>query len=192
MHFRTGTKDDAERIAVLHTESWKTAYAGIMPAAYLNGSLLEERRAMWITRLASSASEPAGEGSASLVVAVEDTALQGFVYLLLQPDGRILLDNLHVLPTRKRSGIGRQLMRHAFTWAAAHHPGKAVYLEVLRDNAPAVGFYERNGGEATREFVERFPAGFELPVVEFTWNPAAVNASAHIGTTPDLIGPLTP
>ncbi len=50
-----------------------------------------------------------------------------------------------MLPARKRSGIGRQLMRHAFTWAATHHPGKAVYLEVLRDNAPAVAFVDRGG-----------------------------------------------
>lgn len=189
MHFRTGTSDDAELVAALHTESWQTAYAGIMPAAYLEGPLLEQRKAMWTARLIWSTPEFADENSTSLVVAVEDTTLQGFVYLFVQPDGRILLENLHVLPTRKRSGIGRQLMRHAFTWAAAHHPGKAVYLEVLRDNASAIGFYERSGGRASREFVELFPAGFELPVVEYTWNADAINALAHIGATPDLIAP---
>lgn len=189
MHFRTGTTDDAELIAALHTESWQTAYAGIMPATYLNGPLQEVRRAIWTTRLSWSTLESVGENSVLLVVAVEGIALQGFVYLFLQPDGRVLLENLHVLPTRKRSGIGRQLMRHAFTWAAAHHSGKAIYLEVLRDNAPAIGFYERSGGQATREFVEGFPAGFELPVVEYTWSPDAVQALAYTGVTPDLLAP---
>jgi ribosomal protein S18 acetylase RimI-like enzyme len=189
MHFRTGTTDDAERIAALHTESWQTAYAGIMPAAYLDGPLLEVRRDMWATRLEWSTPEFVDEDSVFLLVAEEGGALQGFVYLFLQPDGRILLENLHVLPARKRSGIGGQLMRHAFTWAAARHPGKAVYLEVLRDNAPAIGFYERSGGRVTREFVESFPAGFELPMIAYAWNADDVNALANSGEVSDLLVP---
>ncbi|GAA0952972.1 GNAT family N-acetyltransferase [Nonomuraea longicatena] len=85
-------------------------------------------------------------------------------------DGRILLDNLHVRPERKQSGIGRELLNHAFGWAAERHPGKAVCLEVLRDNSAAAAFYRRLGGQITKEFVERFPAGFDLPVVEYTWD----------------------
>ncbi|MET7338726.1 GNAT family N-acetyltransferase [Nonomuraea sp. NPDC005650] len=187
MRFRTGTPRDADLIAALHTESWQTAYAGIMPASYLDGPLLEDRRALWAARLASGGpggdgpggDGPGGDGNASyLLLAEQDDALQGFTYLITQPDDRILLDNLHVRPTRKRSGIGSLLMRRAFGWAAARHPGKAVYLEVLRDNAPAIAFYERCGGSATRDFWERVPGGVELPVIEYAWAPEGVGALA--------------
>ncbi|TYB51828.1 GNAT family N-acetyltransferase [Nonomuraea sp. PA05] len=171
MHIRPGTKDDAEQIAELHTRSWLTAYAEIMPASYLNASLLDERKAMWRTRLAAETAEP--DHARCALVAVEGGAVVGFAYLAVQGDGRVLLDNLHVQPERKQSGIGRRLVCHAFGWAAEWHPGRTVYLEVLRDNAAAIGFYRRLGGQPTREFVERFPAGFELPVVEYAWGPSS-------------------
>ncbi|WP_217370487.1 GNAT family N-acetyltransferase [Nonomuraea antri] len=149
-----------------------------MPASYLNGSLREERAALWSARLEADPPENPFENATHLVVAEEDGTLHGFAYLIRQPDGRMLVENLHVLPARKRSGIGRELLRRAFAWAAADHPGTPVYLEVLRDNAAAVAFYERNGGRVTKEFVERFAAGFELPVLEYTWDPDAVAAVA--------------
>jgi ribosomal protein S18 acetylase RimI-like enzyme len=189
MHFRTGTPHDADRIAALHTESWQSAYAGIMPASYLNGPLLEERRALWTARLSSDQPDATTKNVSHLLLAEQDNALHGFTYLVTQPDNRVLLDNLHVHPARKRSGIGRELMHRAFAWVAAHHPGKAVYLEVLRDNTPAIAFYERCGGSATRDFWERLPTGFELPVIEYTWDSETVNALAGQRVTNDLVNP---
>lgn len=179
MQIRFGTRDDAERIAALQTESWLTAYTGIMPDGYLNGPLLDERRALWTARLGTAAPEP--DRAPCLLIVGDDTTLLGFAYLTPGTDGRLLLDNLHVQPGLKRSGIGRRLMRHAFAWAAAQHPGKAVYLEVLRDNTPAIAFYRSLGGHLTKEFVEHFPAGFALPVVEYTWTPDTVSASSWAG-----------
>ncbi|MBN6057276.1 GNAT family N-acetyltransferase, partial [Nonomuraea sp. RK-328] len=176
MHIRSGTEDDAEQIAELHTRSWLTAYAGIMPASYLNAPLLDERKVMWSARLATVASEP--DHARCLLVAADGDALLGFAYLVVGTDGRILLDNLHVQPERKQSGIGRRLVHHSFGWASERHPGKPVYLEVLRDNVAAITFYRRLDGRPTKEFTERFPAGFELPVVEYTWDPDIVRKLA--------------
>ncbi|OMI33425.1 hypothetical protein SPAR_41524 [Streptomyces sparsogenes DSM 40356] len=89
--------------------------------------------------------------------------MAGFAYLMPRPDGRLLLDNLHARRGRTGTGIGGRLLRHAFTWAAEEHPGKAVYLEVLRANTPAIAFYERHGALRTDERVCRFEQGFELP-----------------------------
>ncbi|MFI6787405.1 GNAT family N-acetyltransferase [Nonomuraea sp. NPDC050383] len=187
MHIRSGTQDDAEPIAELHTRSWLTAYAEIMPAGYLNGPLLDERKAMWSTRLATVTAEQ--DHTRCLLVAVDGDALVGFAYLAVEADGRILLDNLHVEPVRKQSGIGRQLVHHAFGWAAERHPDKTVYLEVLRDNVAAISFYRRLDGRPTREFMERFPAGFELPVVEYTWGPDNVRILADNRSTTDRLVP---
>lgn len=159
---RFGTLADAPQIAALHVDSWVSAYAGILPDDYLAGPLLQERLELWDARLTYAADD------ACLLI---EGAHEGFAYLVPQHDGRVLLDNLHVRPGLKRSGIGRSLMREAFAWTAAHHPGAPLYLEVLRDNAPAIAFYERLGGQITREFDETFPAGFVMPVIEYTWTP---------------------
>ncbi|GLX02140.1 N-acetyltransferase [Microtetraspora sp. NBRC 16547] len=167
--------NDIETVAALHTMSWRTAYAGLMPDSYLNGPLLDERANLWRGRLTAEP-RPGGDTASCLLIAEDGDAVSGFVYLFLQDDGRILLDNLHVSPELKRSGIGRRLMHRAFGWASANHPGRDIYLEVLRDNDSARAFYLRMGGRLTREFVERFPAGFDVDVVEYTWDPAAVSS----------------
>lgn len=106
--------------------------------------------------------------------AVTAARLGGFAYLVPQEDGRILLDNLHVRPGLTGTGLGRRLLRRAFAWAASEHPGRPVYLEVLRDNARATAFYSRQGGRPTGERTERFPAGFELAEIEYSWTAADV------------------
>ncbi|GAA2394173.1 GNAT family N-acetyltransferase [Nonomuraea africana] len=158
MDIREGTAADTERIAALHTRSWRTAYAEIFPADYLDGPVEAQQAAMWHERLVNGAK---GE----LLVADDGTAIAGFAYLIPE-DGRVLLDNLHVDPRLKRSGIGGVLLRHALDRAA----GQELYLEVLKENRPAVAFYERHGGTRAREFVERFPEGFEVDVLEYYWS----------------------
>ncbi|MGK5532816.1 N-acetyltransferase family protein [Streptomyces sp. URMC 129] len=170
----TGTPADADRVAALHAASWRTAYAGIMPDAFLAGpveaGLLADWRAQAAEPAAGSAlflaTGPAGDGAAD--------GLYGFAHLFPVPDGRVLLDNLHARPGHTGAGIGRALLTHSLAWAATAHPGRDVFLEVLRDNAPAIGFYERMGGRRTGEGVTRFPAGFALPHLFYTWSPASV------------------
>ncbi|MEV0292766.1 GNAT family N-acetyltransferase [Nocardia sp. NPDC050710] len=162
---RAGARGDATRIAALHTASWRSAYAGIMPDSFLNGPLSADRLALWQQRLADNPS------AAGLFVAECGPELVGFVYLIPRPDGRILLDNLHALPGRTRSGVGTLLFRRALRWAATEYPGCAVYLEVLQENKPAIAFYERHGGRRTDARLGRFEQGFELPEFEYTWTP---------------------
>lgn len=160
---RSGTVEDLESVAELHTASWRSAYAGIMPGDYLDGPLLAERLELWRNRLGTP--EPEGR----LFVAEEAGELAGFVYLTTVSDGRILLDNLHVRPAAKRGGIGSVLLRHGLYWTAVAHAGRDLYLEVLRDNTAAIAFYERHGGQRTDERTARFVQGFELAEVEYTW-----------------------
>jgi hypothetical protein len=49
--FRSGTAADDESIAELHTASWRGAYRGILPDAFLDGEIAEERRGFWKARL---------------------------------------------------------------------------------------------------------------------------------------------
>lgn len=171
MRFRTGAAADASRIAALHAESWRSAYAGIMPVGYLDGPLHEELADLWMTRLSTAPPAASAHSPAPfLLVALDHAArIRGFAYLVPQSDGRVLLDNLHVDPALTGTGIGWRLLLRAFDWAALACPGRPVYLEVLRDNTRATAFYLRQGGRPTGEHTEMFPAGFALPVVEYTW-----------------------
>ncbi|WP_433673101.1 N-acetyltransferase family protein [Nocardia sp. CA-136227] len=163
IRIRPGLASDADAVATLHTASWRTAYVGIMPGAYLDGALAADHKAMWLSRLTAEVAP------GSLFVAESGSELLGFIYLALQPDGRVLIDNLHVGPALKRGGIGTRLLRHGFEWAAAEFPGHPVYLEVLEDNTAAIAFYERHGGRAGMPRTYRFPQGFEVQDLEITW-----------------------
>lgn len=116
MEVRTGTAQDTLRVASLHTDSWQAAYAGLMPASYLDGPLRDQQVDMWMSRLAAANQRDGDTDGGHLLIAEHGIDLLGFAYLIPGPDGRILLDNLHVDPARIGGGIGRYLLRHAFTW----------------------------------------------------------------------------
>ena len=170
MIIRVGTAGDVEQIAALHTDSWQGAYAHLMPPGYLGGPLRAEHLCLWRDRFAT------GRADGHLLVADNVGAVAGFAYAVPQPDGRVLLDNLHVRPTAKGTGIGRHLLRRMFAWTAAEHPGSTLYLEVLRDNTAALAFYRRHGGAVTNEHTESFP-GFTLPALEYGWTAAEIAAA---------------
>ncbi|MGC4746558.1 GNAT family N-acetyltransferase [Micromonospora sp. DT201] len=178
MEVRTGTAQDTLRVASLHTDSWQAAYAGLMPASYLDGPLRDQQACMWKSRLTPAAQRDGDTAGGHLLIAEHGMDLLGFAYLIPGHDGRILLDNLHVDPAHTGGGIGRCLLRHALTWAATTRPGQSVYLEVLRDNTRATAFYAKAGGHATAARLARFPTGFELPEIEYTWHADAINAYA--------------
>ncbi|MBP2706341.1 hypothetical protein JOL79_21260 [Microbispora sp. RL4-1S] len=82
MEIRNGKIDDIVPIVALHVDSWRSAYAGIMPDSFLNGPLTDDRLTLWRERLASPV-----QGS-GLFVAHDDGELLGFVYLFPAPDER--------------------------------------------------------------------------------------------------------
>ncbi|MER5227292.1 GNAT family N-acetyltransferase [Streptomyces flaveus] len=98
----------------------------------------------------------------------DEPALRGFIYLTSQPDGRVLVDNLHAHPAHVGTGIGHRLLHAGFAWAAANYPGQNVWLNVFSSNARAIAFYERQGGRCVGEHVITF-RGSELPEREYVW-----------------------
>jgi GNAT superfamily N-acetyltransferase len=171
---RAGGPADAAAVADLHAHSWRTAYAGIVPPEALGDGMPDQRRMLWEIRLGADYGEP--ENTPVLLIAEDGNGeLLGFAYLVPEPDGRVLLDNLHVRPGRTGGGIGHRLLRAALDRA----PGP-LRLEVLRGNTRAVAFYEREGGIRTDERMAEFPGGFLLPEYEYSWP----QAPAVSGRTP--------
>ncbi|MEV4615060.1 GNAT family N-acetyltransferase [Kitasatospora sp. NPDC049258] len=166
---RTGGEADAAAVADLHAESWRTAYAGFLPARVLGDGMADERRELWQIRLGADYGEPADTPTLLLAEGPAGELL-GFCYLVPEPDGRVLLDNLHVRPGRTGLGIGGRLLRAGL--AAAAGP---VRLEVLQANTRAVAFYEREGGVRTAEGTAEFAGGVRRPEYEYSWPAGAVS-----------------
>ncbi|MFF2042400.1 GNAT family N-acetyltransferase [Kitasatospora sp. NPDC058170] len=173
---RRGTAQDAAAVAGLHARSWRTAYTGIVPEEALGDGLTGERHEVWALRLSVDYGEPAN--TPELLIAEEAGNAVGFAYVVPQPDGRVLLDNLHIRPGRTGGGIGRALLHAACEHVARQHPGADLYLEVLCGNTRAVAFYEREGGRRTAEQEGVFPGGYVLPEYEYTWPAEALRAVA--------------
>ncbi|PYC87943.1 GNAT family N-acetyltransferase [Streptomyces tateyamensis] len=168
LSIRPGGPADAPAVAALHAESWRTAYAGIVPPAVLGDGLAAQRAELWELRLEADYGEPAAQ-PVLLLAESGDGDLLGFGYLVPQPDGRVLLDNLHVRPGRTGAGLGGALLGALRAETARSHPGAPLYLEVLADNHRAIAFYERAGGHRTDSRTTHFPGAGELPEYEYTW-----------------------
>ncbi|MFE7529892.1 GNAT family N-acetyltransferase [Kitasatospora sp. NPDC057542] len=169
---RRGGVQDAESVAELHAHSWRTTYQGIVPEEGLGDGMVAQRRELWKLRLEADYGEP--ENSPELLVAERAGVTVGFIYLVPQPDGGVLIDNLHVRPGLNGGGIGRELLTAARTHVAERHPGAELSLEVLRDNTRAIAFYEREGAERVRAQEGEFPGGFLLPEYVYAWPAARV------------------
>ncbi|MDH6704848.1 ribosomal protein S18 acetylase RimI-like enzyme [Kitasatospora sp. MAA19] len=175
---RRGGAQDAAAVADLHARSWRTTYRGIVPEEALGDGLPVQRRELWELRLTVDYGDPAAEPE--LLIAEQAGEMVGFVYLVPQPDGRVLVDNLHVRPGRTGGGIGRALFATARAHVAERHPGAELYLEVLRGNTRAVAFYEREGGVRTGAQEGVFPGGYVLPEYVYSW-PAERRATDPVG-----------
>jgi ribosomal protein S18 acetylase RimI-like enzyme len=172
---RPATVDDAEELAQVNVDTWRSAYAGIMPDDVLAGLDLGE----WTARKRQQLSEP---GPFTTLVATAGPAIVGFVsygpYRIDSqtdgepvPAGEVLAVYVH--PKRQGAGAGRALMDAAA--AGLRRQGfPELRLWVLEDNAPSRRFYERYGLVTDGErdiFRMRRPGGLamaELVEVRYT------------------------
>jgi GNAT superfamily N-acetyltransferase len=163
---RSATLADCQSIASLHTASWRNTYRGILPDAYLDGPIAEERANLWRTRLAS----PGADRRQVLLVEGEE-GLVGFVCVLLdqEPLWGACLDNLHVLPGLRGRGLGRQLFSSAAQWVVSEEPGWPMHLWVFEANYGARRFYDALGGRVVGHRLKETPAGVKIASLRYVW-----------------------
>lgn len=140
---------DAPVLAGLHVASWRSAYRGILSDAFLARDVESERAAFWNARMA--AWNPARSFAE---IAEIDGAPVAFACVMrdAEPAYGALLDNLHVLPDRRGTGLGRRLLAGAAAWVARHFPGTPLHLTVYEANEGARAFYRRMGGTESAPF----------------------------------------
>jgi len=164
MTIRTATAADLEAIAALHVQSWRTAYRGVLPDAFLDGPIEDDRTGHWHELM-----EGLGDERTVLVSDAED-GLAGFVSVA--PSSEVgfdsYIEHIHVRPDMKGAGIGRRLLAEAVDRLIAMGCGSA-YLLVFTGNSEAIRFYERLGGE-TVPFGMEDMAGARIPRSRVGWD----------------------
>lgn len=160
---RAAGPGDAEAIAMLHAASWKRAYRGMLPDAYLDGPMSAEKEAHWRAKLADLA-------DGDMVLAAErDRELVGFIAVWPDPavvDG-VFIDNLHAIAEAHGQGVGRALFFEAVRRAVAAGRRQA-WLSCYPDNTRAVSFYKRVGGVPGLLLEDRI-GDVERPAQVFFW-----------------------
>jgi ribosomal protein S18 acetylase RimI-like enzyme len=136
---------DAEAIARVNVATWRSAYRNLLPDDFL-ASLNEANYTDRWRRLI-------GEGSGRVFVAEEPEGVVGFASGGRERAGEHgyagELYAIYVLDSAARRGHGRELVR-AVAGALREMSLPDMIVWVLRDNAPARGFYERLGGTYVR------------------------------------------
>jgi GNAT superfamily N-acetyltransferase len=144
---------------------WQHAYKSLLPASYLHGALLEERREFWRGEFAAKRPHQL------LAVAEFDGKVVGVSSAFSAipiTHGECCIDQLYVLPSHKRSGVGRQLIAAASAWCE-ENGSTSVVLSVIEGNADGVKFYTALGGSPRMAEPWLPPCGGSLPVLEFVW-----------------------
>jgi GNAT superfamily N-acetyltransferase len=168
---RVAGPDDAEKVAMLHADSWRRHYRGAYADSYLDGDILTDRLAVWSSRLAAPA-------NGMTVVAEDHAGLAGFVHVVFDDDDRwgSLIDNLHVSHDRQRTGVGRVLLARAGESVTGQATGKSMYLWVQEQNTSAQQFYRAMKGTCVEKAPISPPGGVPSRLngtpnkLRFTWH----------------------
>jgi GNAT superfamily N-acetyltransferase len=149
---REATVADADAIGRVQVETWRTAYARLLPRETIDAFDVGARQAMWREGLARTP-QP---GSATFVALVEDKVV-GFttVGASHSEDGTGELYAIYVDPLRWGSGAGRALIERAE--ASLRESGfPSALLWVLEGNERAERFYRAAGWEHDGEKEDDF------------------------------------
>ena len=159
---------DLEPIALLHAQSWRNTYRGIVPDEFLDQVADSDRRKFWAAQFANTAAD-----RRLLLQALSAGSLLGFVSVILdaEPKWGARLDSLHVSPDAKGSGIGRTLFEAAREWIARTSPGTAMHLWCVERNHIARRFYERQGGAIVETANRPFAGQASVLEVRYWWAP---------------------
>jgi len=158
---RPATESDLQDIISIHVESWKDAYADVLPAEFMTGQLHQELARHWHeTEIQNQ----------DMVLVAEENSLVGFIAVWCRPIP--FIDNLHVRPSHRSKKIGSALMT-AVARELLQKKHKTAYLWVFESNDKAIRFYERLGGTQTEQGPKDI-FGYEVPSRKIEWDDLAI------------------
>ena len=163
IRIRQAVDSDAPGIARVHIDSWRSTYAGIVPAEHLAGLDYDEREARWHRILADRRQNAfVAETADGRIIGFasggpersDDAAYPGELYAI------------YIDESRQRQGVGRRLVAALGAWFLSRG-WQSMLLWVLAEN-PSRGFYEAIGGAEVRQETITI-AGTELVEIAYGW-----------------------
>jgi GNAT superfamily N-acetyltransferase len=158
---------DAPGIAAVHVATWRSAYASILPEAYLAG--------LSISRLARQYEHLIRLGFGVHVVASYSMPgappILGFATASRSRESRLgegEVEMLYVLDDYRDRGLGGQLLRVSAKYLS-QMGCRSAYAWVLRDN-PSRYFYQHLGGKCIATGMTQV-GGEEIPQTAYAWDP---------------------
>ena len=163
---RDARPDDWHEIAVAHRLARQAAYAAFLPAATLEAHLKRAGEDYWRRHL------PATLKTEDLfLVAEAGDTIVGLVHL-----SNSQIERLYVVPDCWGQAVAESLSRATLEHAAERGEERLV-LETNIENGRERRFYARLSGREGRTWDETFPDGASTPLVEVTWELAALQLS---------------
>lgn len=162
---------DARGIARVHVDTWRTSYAGIIPAAFHDSHRTREK--LWAEVLAVPEAGP-WSGDFVYVAALRGKDVVGFAHggpeRTGNPTYRGELCTLYVLQASQRRGLGSRLTA-AVAGRFVRDGVRSMLVWVFRDN-PARRFYETLGGRVVGTRM-RTIRGLAVEEVAYGWTDVA-------------------
>ncbi|WP_146549034.1 GNAT family N-acetyltransferase [Rummeliibacillus suwonensis] len=162
MNIRKATLTDAEGIAKVHIDSWKTTYANIIPKEYLNSLSYEKQAKKW-TNIISQEIVFVAEDNKGKIVGFSSGGKErskkykGF-------EGELYV--IYILKKYQRRGIGKSLIKPVLDEIKKMGLNSMLVL-VLEENNSRL-FYEKLGG-VKLDTVEVEIAGKQLKEIAYGW-----------------------
>ena len=135
MILRQAVKEDVRQIADILVEDWQTAYKGIIDSSYLDSMNVDQRYEIEVKRYDQ------------YMVAVEGDEVLGYSWNVMSDgeDSDCEIIALYVRYSKRKSGIGRNLMENAME-SFRRAGKKSMIIWCLEDNLESRKFYEKMGG----------------------------------------------
>jgi GNAT superfamily N-acetyltransferase len=160
---REAYPDDADGIARVHRETWRTTYQGILPAAVVEHRGANRYPLFWAHALEERRLRV-------LLAETDDGEVVAFVAFGAPREPAVSFDvevySLYVLQRFQRHGIGRALFAEVAR-RSIREGQFSVYLWVIKAN-PARLFYEVLGGEFVTQRTETI-VGHDCVQVAYGW-----------------------
>jgi ribosomal protein S18 acetylase RimI-like enzyme len=152
IRIREAVEADLEGIAKVHVQGWRETYKDFLAPEALAGMSVEERMQMWQGAFAHPNPQ-----ARFLVAEADNGEIVGFVraapVMAKEPDllgTEAEIFAIYLLDKVKRQGVGRRLMSGVFDHLRTQG-FRSVGLWVLKENLPALRFYEALGGTSGPE-----------------------------------------
>ncbi|WP_180355900.1 GNAT family N-acetyltransferase [Aliirhizobium smilacinae] len=142
LQYRPAVSSDMQMIVQLHVSIGQSAYAHILPEAYLKHTLPIEKQELWEKRFA------APSPGHLIFVASYGAEIGGFCCFDFNEETEFgtYLHNLYVSPQFQGQGVAKSLLHHAVSAFEASRKDLPIHLLAFAKNAVATAVYDRLGG----------------------------------------------